>query len=228
MNKRILQKKITQEIETVARGYFLEASGCHDFTHVERVRVLAKRVAKKEGANVFVVELAALLHDIGRYEEMKTKGKMCHAEWGAKEAEKILGRFDNISEKEKENILHCISAHRYRNECIPETIEAKCLFDADKLDSIGAVGIGRDFLFAGYVGATVPKLFYTGREKELAKGDRDYSYTKEDSAILEYEVKLKKLKKRMLTKEGKKIAQERDAFMTMFFKRFWQEVRGVL
>ena len=216
-----------REVEIIARGYFQDASSCHDFTHVERVRVLAKRIARKEGADEFVVELAALLHDIGRAKEMQSKGQICHAEWGEKEARKILERMQ-IEEKTIENVCHSIVTHRHRNQHVPQTIEAKCLYDADKLDSIGAVGIARDFVFAGYIGASVPKPLYTGQEKELARTGKDYSYTIEDSALLEYEVKLKHLYKKMLTTEGKKMARERHAYMKEFFTRFWKETKGLL
>jgi len=97
------------------------------------------------------------------------------------------------------------------------------LYDADKIDSIGAVGIGRDFLFAGSAGSNT---LYTGNEKRLAKSSKDHSYTKEDSAVLEYEIKLKHIKNRMLTKTGRRVAKERSKYMDGFFKRFWIEVEG--
>lgn len=103
--------------------------------------------------------------------------------------------------------------------------EAKVLFDADKLDSIGAVGIARDFLFAGNAGS---KTLYTGNEKLLAQSGKNYSFTEEDSAFLEYEIKLKHIKNKLLTSTGKKIAEERHKFMEAYFKRFWEEVEGIL
>ncbi|MCX6717058.1 MAG: hypothetical protein NTU76_00060 [Candidatus Taylorbacteria bacterium] len=108
---------------------------------------------------------------------------------------------------------------------MPKTIEAKILFDADKLDSIGAVGVARDFLFAGNAGSG---NLYTGNEKRLAKSDKNYDFTKEDSAILEYEIKLKYVKDKVITSTGKKIAKERHEFMKAFFERFWLEVKGEL
>lgn len=85
------------------------------------------------------------MHDIGRKAEMKSRGQFCHAEKGAELAGKILFKH-KIDQDIIDNVTHCIISHRYRNQNIPKTIEAKVLFDADKLDSIGAVGIGRDFI----------------------------------------------------------------------------------
>lgn len=217
-------KKIIKKIELEARKFFEGASGCHDWTHVERVRNLALRIAKKEKADLFIVEAAVLLHDIGRKEEMASKGLFCHAERGGVLARSILKKY-KLSDEAVENIIHAIETHRFRKNLSPKTLEAKVVFDADKLDSIGAVGIGRDFIFAGHSGAGV---LYTGNEKRLAKSGKDYSFTKEDSPVLEYEIKLKKIKDKVLTKEGKRIALERHKFMEEFFKRFEKEISGVL
>jgi uncharacterized protein len=219
---KMISKKNIREIEKEARKYFNGSSGCHDWTHVERVRNLSLHIGKKEDANLEVLEIAALLHDIGRKDEMKCKGSFCHAEKGAEIAKGILSKY-KIGQNNFDNIIHCIQAHRYRNNKKPSTLEAKILFDADKLDSIGAVGVARDFLFAGGAGSN---NLYTGNEKKLSKNKKDYSYTKEDSAILEYEVKLKFIKNKILTKSGRRIAKKRHEFMKMFFVRFWKEVEG--
>lgn len=182
----ITQEKM-KKIERVAKEFFEGASGCHDWKHVERVRNLSIRIAKEENANGKIVEAAALLHDIGRKEEMESKGAIFHAEKGAEMTRDILEKL-GIDREAIEAIAHCVRSHRYRKGNIPETLEAQVLFDADKLDSIGAIGIARDFLFAGNAGSG---NLYTGNEKRLAKTGKDYSYTTEDSAILEYEVKLK-------------------------------------
>ena len=191
-----INNKIIEEVKEEAQNYFVGASGCHDWSHVERVYNLALKIAKKEKADLNVVKLSAYLHDVGREEEMDSKGKVDHAEKGVLLAEKILEKY-NLDEQIKENILHCILSHRYRNDHKPLTIEAKILFDADKLDSIGAIGIGRDFLFAGSAGSC---SLYTGHEKKLLKNAREYSFTKEDSALLEYYFKLRKIKSIILTK----------------------------
>tara|TARA_Y100000310_G_C20553612_1_gene749386 strand:- start:214 stop:885 length:672 start_codon:yes stop_codon:yes gene_type:complete len=217
-----ITKKLIKEIEKEAQKFFKNASGCHDWTHVKRVKNLALNIGKVEKADLAVLEIAVLLHDIGRKEEIRKKGIFCHAEKGAELARKILEKH-KLDKKIIDDIAQCIISHRYRNEHIPEIIEAKVLYDADKLDSIGAIGLARAFLFAGGPGSNT---LYTGNEKKLAKRKKDYSYTKEDSAILEYEVKLKNIKNRMITKTGKQSARERAQFMREFVKRFWREVGG--
>ncbi|MFZ3054770.1 MAG: HD domain-containing protein [Minisyncoccales bacterium] len=219
-----INSKIIKEVKEKAKAFFVGASGCHDWDHVERVYNLSLKIAEKEGADVNIVKLAAYLHDIGRKEEMDSNGKICHAEKGVILAESILMPY-NLDKEIVENIKHCILTHRHTNNHNPKTIEAKVLFDADKLDSIGAVGVARDFLFAGYLGAT---HLYTGNEKKLAKKAKDYQYTEEDTALLEYYYKLKKVKSKILTKTGKEIAEERDKYMADFFKRFYLEVKGLL
>jgi uncharacterized protein len=119
-----------------------------------------------------------------------------------------------------EKVVHCIETHRFRGTKIPISKEAKVLFDADNLDSIGAVGIGRAFLFAGEIGAKLHD-----RNVDIEKTE---SYSKDDTAYREYLVKLKKVKDRMLTKEGKRMAEERHKFMEEFFERLNNEVVGEL
>jgi len=155
---------------------------------------------------------------------MTKKGGFCHAEKSAELSKDILEKYD-IDQKDRDNILHCIITHRFRNAHIPETIEAKIIFDSDKLDSIGAIGIARAFLFSGGAGSN---NLYTGNEKKLAEDGGNYSYTKEDSAVLEYEIKMKKIKDKVLTETGKKVAQARHNFMERYFNQFWQEVKGEL
>jgi uncharacterized protein len=222
-----ITKKLTKQIETEAKKYFQKASGCHDWTHVERVRALALKIGKKERVDLGILELAALLHDIHKPEEMRKNGRICHAEKGAKTARKILEKY-GVGESAINQVAHCIASHRTRNDNQPQTIEAKVLRDADKLDGIGAIGVARDFQFAGYIASqlTEAKMLYTGREKGLARQGRRVDYTKDDSALLEYELNMKKIRNKLLTKEGKRIGKERHKFMEKFFKRFWEEVRA--
>ena len=220
--KMVINKKIINKLEQEAKKYFEGASGCHDWSHIERVNKIALAIGKKEGADLTILRVAALLHDIGRKEEMENHGLFCHAEKGGEMAREILKKY-KIKDDLIDKIVHCIKTHRFRGGNIPESIEAKILFDADKLDSIGAVGVARTFLFSGNAGSN---CLYTGNEKKLSKLNKDFSFTKEDSAILEYEVVLKKIKDKVLTRTGKKIATNRHNFMKKFFERFWEEVKG--
>ncbi|MFH1653802.1 MAG: HD domain-containing protein [Pseudomonadota bacterium] len=217
-----MQNDLIENIRSEAKSFFEESSGCHDWSHVERVRNIAIRIGTKENARLDIIEIAALLHDIARPDEMNAKGEFCHAKEGASRSVGILKKYD-ISDQDMQNIIHCIETHRFRSNNPPKTLEAKVLFDADKMDAIGAVGIGRNFLFAGSAGAN---RMYTGKEKDIAEAKVDYAYTDDDTAIMEYEAKLKHLKGRMLTKAGKEMAEVRHKFMEEFFNRFWGEVSG--
>jgi len=218
-----INKQIIEKIRDKAKEYFVGGDSSHDWSHVERVHNLAIKIGKKEKANLNIVEIASYLHDVGRKEETDSKGKICHAEKGVEISKKILSKY-NLDEEVVENILHCVLSHRHRNNHNPETIEAKVLFDADKLDGIGAVGIARDFLFAGIYNAPL----YTGREKEIYKEAKKYAYTKDDTAVLEYYHKLRYIKDKILTKTAKEFAKERHEYMEDFFKRLDKEIKGLL
>jgi uncharacterized protein len=213
------KKSAYEKVKGAADKILAKSKGSHDLEHTARVLRLAEHIAKKEGADLYIVKHAAMLHDIARHREDKSNGRIDHAPSGAVMAGEMLEKFgydaDDIA-----RICHCIATHRFRGENAPKTLEAKCLFDADKLDSIGAVGIGRAFLFAGEVGA---KLHNKGVDIAKTK-----PYTEDDTAYREFVVKLKHVKSRMLTKEGKRLARERHAFMEEFFRRLDRETAGVL
>src|SRR5512138_535888 len=131
--------------EAIHRGF----APSHDFSHVERVYRLAERIAREEGTDLFIVRMAALLHDIGRAEESKANSpEDIHEELSVRMAGPLLDGLGVPGDK-KEAILHAIATHRHRRGGEPRTPEAKCLFDADKLDSLGAVGIARSYLWLG-------------------------------------------------------------------------------
>ncbi len=207
------------QIKKEAKRYFENAKGSHDWEHTERVYNLCMHIGKEEKADIEILKLSAILHDIGREYQDKTNGRVCHAEKGALLARELLGK--HAMDKERiDKVIHCIECHRFRGDRIPQSKEAKVLYDADKLDSIGAVGIGRAFLFAGEVGA---QLHNIGVDLKKTK-----PYTKEDTAYREFMVKLKKVKDRMLTEEGKRIAEERHAFMEEFFDMLNKEINGCI
>ena len=196
----------------------LESSrGSHDWEHTERVLNMCMHIASVEGGDTDIIQAAALLHDIGRHAQDISKGKLSHAEIGVKMARPILERYQFSPESIKK-ILHCIETHRYRKGDEPKSLEARILFDADKLDAIGAIGIGRAFVFAGENGAAV---HIRNLDIENSK-----SYTKHDTAYREFKVKLEKVKDRIFTAEGKRLAEERHDFMVAFFNRLKLEAAG--
>lgn len=213
------RKKIVAAVREEAAGHFRGARGSHDWDHTERVCRLAERIARKEGADLFVVRLAAVLHDIGRAEEDRTNGRLCHSRRGAALAGPIL-RKHGLDRRTVARVAAAIRTHRFRGSLRPRTLEAKVLFDADKLDSIGAIGVGRAFLFAGEVGA---RLHNSG--VDISKTE---PYTREDTAYREYTVKLGRVKDRIFTAEGKRIAAERHRYMAGFFARLDKEETGLL
>jgi len=214
-----LSSQVLERIRKQAQAFFRSARGSHDWDHTERVYRLCLRIGRKERADLDVLRLAALLHDIGREEEDRSNGRICHATRGAVLALKILSN-NGIDEQRSARVVRCIETHRYRGRLVPDSLEGKILFDADKLDSIGAVGIGRAFLFAGEVGARL-------HDPEI-EVRRTKPYTKEDTAYREFLVKLSNIKDRMFTAEGKQIALERHKFMTGFFDRLNKETAGAL
>lgn len=211
--------ELEKNIRSVALEIYNNGSRSHSWDHVERVYALAAHIGEKEGADLRVLKLAAILHDIGREAETRNNGNVCHAEYGAEMASEILKK--HVSDQPLiEAVSHCITSHRFRGKNRPETLEAKILFDADKLDCIGAVGIGRSFLFAGEVGARLHNDVNT----DILSTE---PYSIEDTAFREYSVKLKKVQKRMLTSEGKRLAKGRHRFMIKFFRRLQDEIEGL-
>ena len=194
--------------------------GCHDFEHTERVLANALRLAAATPeADISVIRFAALLHDAARPEEEASRGRRCHAELGAQLAVEILGAYPELPPEFVAAVADAVRTHRWRGrQARPATVEARILFDADKLDSLGAVGIGRAFLFAGACGARLHN-----REEEALAGQ---AYGPEDTAFREYLVKLRKLPGQMLTEAGKTEAGERAAFMAEFFRRLDREIYG--
>jgi len=219
LDRWILTDPLFEGIRRKARSLLRGSRGSHDWDHTERVLHLCLRIGRREKADLGILRLAAVLHDIGRPDEDRTNGKICHSVAGAALARRILEK-RGVPPEVVERIAHCIETHRFRNKAVPATKEAKILFDSDKLDSIGAVGIGRAFLFAGEVGARLHN-----KDCDIAKTK---PYTKEDTAYREYMVKLRWVKARMFTREGRRIAQERHAFMVGFFDRLDREIDGAL
>jgi uncharacterized protein len=202
-------------IEFARTLYPADADSAHDFDHVLRVVHLADRIAAAEGADRDVVHAAALLHDIGLDE-----GRAGHETSAARRATEIL-RKQGYDESFCDAVAHAIESHRFRSGPTPQTLEAKVLFDADKLDAIGAIGVARAFAFGAHRGqklwGVVPPD-YVDQPEGADPGQH--------TAVHEFHVKLSKIKDRMFTATGKQIAAKRHAFMVKFYEQIDQEVTG--
>ncbi len=216
MNRRT-KSRTMQQIRETAESFFENARGSHGWDHTLRVYHLCERMGPEENADMEVLCIAALLHDIGRGEQDESRGRLCHAQVGADLARPIAAGL-NLEADRKENILHCIRAHRFRGDSVPRTREAEVLFDADKLDAIGAVGVARAYLFAGEIGARLHNP-----EIDVAVSA---AYSRDDTGYREFKVKLSRIKDRMLTETGRRMARERHTFMEAFFERFLAECTG--
>jgi uncharacterized protein len=207
------------------------ACSAHDLDHVKRVRNLCVKLARSfTGLDMEVLETAALLHDIARVKEDRDpSGATDHAKLGAEMAAPILAGM-GCSGIKIEAVLHCIRSHRYRSDNPPQSWEAKVLFDADKLDVLGAVGIARSYILTGeygekiyaevgvedYVRENLTGGIVDGRVKDMTK----------HAANLEYEVKFKTLPARLYTPEARALAVERLEYMSGFFQRLKREIQG--
>ena len=196
-----------------ARRHYQAAEAVHDWGHVLRVLALAERMAKAEGADLEIVRSATLLHDIAR-----DGSHTDHAQAGAEMARHLLAGHppDRV-----EAVAHAIAAHRFRSGPAPQTLEAKIVHDADKLDAIGAVGVARAFAYGGLNGQ---RLW-----AEVPPGYMESEATRhEHTPIHEYKAKLTQIRGRLLTDSGRRLAEERHAFMVTFFERLELEVRGLI
>lgn len=212
---------LTEKVKTVLES----APGCHDWEHTARVwhnaKIIAIGEAKKIPVDMLVVEAAAILHDVARPEELKKNGKVCHATLGAELAKKILADCGFTDQEIIANIAECVKRHRFRGRSVPpETTEQKIIYDADKLDSIGAVGVGRAIHFSGRIGSSLHNT-----EEEALASD---AYGDGDSAYREYLVKLRHIPGKMLTATGRELAIGRAEYMHAFFDRLNGEVYGEL
>ena len=206
------------KIRHLAKHHLTQAAGSHDWDHTLRVHRLCLKIGPAENADMLVLQAAAFLHDLGRAQQDDSNGSVCHAVVGAEMAARLLTPLP-IDETRKQNIIHCIRSHRFRDGHLPVTNEARILFDADKLDAIGAVGVARAYLFAGELGAC---LHNADIDPEASA-----PYSRNDTGYREYAVKLSKIKDRMITPTGQKLAQARHHFMVSFFKRFLDEYEGL-
>jgi uncharacterized protein len=210
-----------------ARALYARGDAAHDFDHVWRVTTLAVRIAQHEGADVTVVRLAALLHDVSiapsSTEEEGTDADRRHAHHlAAADFARDLLLDRGLGTGRVANVVHCIETHRFRDQSVqPQTIEAKCLYDADKLDSIGAIGIARAFAYAGAHGSRLWHEPWSAVPPIDAKpSGSDYT------PVHEYVYKLRHIMATLHTGSARRVGAERHRFMLTFFDRLDAEMQG--
>ena len=189
----------------------------HDKEHVYRVLYNALEIAKTESrVDHDILITACLLHDIGRGEQFKNP-EVCHALAGGDMAYTFLTE-NGFDADFAEKVRHCIRAHRYRKSEPPQSLEAKILFDADKLDVAGALGIARTLVYRGTVGEPLYSLLPDG---SVSDGENDT----EPSFFREYKFKLEKLYDKPYTQKGRELAGCRRSHAAEFYKALLGEVR---
>ena len=209
---------MTSENYVLLENYMLSCmeDSAHDKEHIYRVLYNALEIAKTESDVDYDVLIGAcLLHDIGRKEQFEDPD-LCHAAVGGEKAYSFLTEH-GFDTKYAEQVKHCIQTHRYRKSNLPQSREAKILFDADKLDAAGALGIARTLLYKGKVSEPLYSLLPNGL---VSNGEND---TK-PSFFQEYKYKLEKLYSNFYTAKGAEIAKQRQLTAIAFYNDLYQEV----
>lgn len=189
----------------------------HDKEHIYRVLYVALDIAgTEEPVDKDILITACLLHDIGRKEQFADP-EMDHAVVGAAKARRFLiGR--GYSADFADRVASCIAAHRFRTGSAPQSIEAQILFDADKIDVTGSIGIARSLIYEGQVGEPL----YTIDEKgNVLDGTNDT----EPSFFQEYKYKLEKMYTKFYTRRGSEIAGQRQQAAVSFYNSMLSEVK---
>lgn len=218
MNSPLLEPITIEE----ARTWYQDADPVHDFDHVLRVYRIAERLAVAEGADLEIVRAASLLHDsVGSAPGGEGSARAEHHIASAEFAGEVLTQ-KGWPENRIRAVQHCIRGHRFRGkEDKPETLEAQVLFDADKLDVLGAVGAARTIAYAALDGQPAyaepsDQFLRTGKEEP---GEPHSSYH-------EFVFKLQNVKGRMFTPSGKALAEARHACLVEFYEQLQAESRG--
>lgn len=205
------------EIRERARSYFGNASPAHDWQHVRRVARLSAVLADEHGEPVDrpVLLTAAWLHDIDR--PLEARGEVDdHAEWGAREAASVLAS-PGADDGTVSDVRHCIRAHRYSNDVVPDSPEARLLADADDLDALGAVGIARACAHGGEHGTPIHDPELPVEADDTPAGRTTLNHVRK---------KLLALPDRLYTDAGQRRAAQRAAFLESFLERFEREIAG--
>jgi len=195
-----------------------DSSG-HDWWHIFRVWNMAKKISEKEGGELFLIEMAALLHDVAdwKFYENEDEGLQVIVDF-------LDGlELDELLIHEIINIVKNVSFKGAGVEDKMDSLEGKIVQDADRLDAIGAIGIARTFAFGGKYGN---ELHNPNLKSKVHESFVDYKKDK-GSTINHFYEKLLLLKNRMHTNSAKQIAEERHSYMEVFLERFYDEWKSL-
>ena len=202
-----------------ARRYYATADPVHDFDHILRVLALVERIGAMEGADMEILRTATLLHDASGATPGETSRKEHHLA-SAAVAEGLLEEAGWPPDR-REAVLHCIRAHRFRGTEAPRSLEAKILFDCDKLDVLGAIGVARTVAYAALAGEPL-----TGEPSEKFKTTRQKEPGEPHTPYHEFLFKLSRVKDQLHLASTRAVAEERHRYLAEYFDRLAAEVRG--
>lgn len=208
-----------KETYLLLENYMLSCmeDSAHDKEHVYRVLYTALDIAQTlPEVDHDVLICACLLHDIGRKEQFENPS-VCHAKAGADKAKHFLIQ-NNFPNEFAEHVSQCILTHRYRNDNPPQSIEAQILFDADKVDVCGTLGIARTLLYKGQISESLYSLLADG---QVSDGTDDT----QPSFFQEYKYKLENIYSHFFTARGAEIAEKRRSSAVSFYQSMLQEIR---
>lgn len=196
------------------KSMYESADPAHDFSHILRVYKSAQKIGKEECADMQVLLLAALLHDVGAESKLSEKSAESDA-LRLRIAEEFLKK-KSLPEDLRNKVLYAIDVHRFSRSIVPATKEAKILQDADRLDAMGAIGIARVFITGGAMG----RKFYSPEDpfcKTRAPDDKMWN-------LDHFYKKILKLESGMYTETAKRIARIRAAVLKRYLEDLQMEI----
>lgn len=211
----MMQNELIARTAAYVKEKFENEYSGHDWFHTLRVFRTATRIAEAEGADVETVQLAALLHDVD-------DRKLSPETYADKANARSFLFANNVDESRIDEICRIIGEISFAENCVPSTLEGKCVQDADRLDAIGAVGIARAFAYGG----NHNRLMYHPDIAPNPNMSREEYVKSNSTTVNHFHEKLFKLTDMMNTDTAKSIAKERDAYMKVFIAEFLDEWEG--
>ena len=218
MNKEEIIKKTETFVKDTLKG----SEAGHDWSHIERVVRNARTIGKSENADLFVTELAALLHDIA-----DSKFHDGNEEIGPERSERFLKEL-GLPEDDVEHVVNIVRYVSFKNELDPggndgfDSLELRVLKDADRLDAIGAIGIARAFHYGGFKNRSL----YDPSIPPLENQSKEQYKKSTAPTINHFYEKILLLTDKMKTKTGREMAEKRHSFMEEFLDHFYKEWAG--